>query len=754
MDKNQLKREGLLFGRAFQRAYKLVMLYTSEHISSEDPLQRAYAALNNLLKQTPQFTFGFFNRRVVLNELLTPDASLDPLEEEFFKRDITAVSFVLGLTYREFKRGVGILTTKKDAIEEGGGIAVFIRKNQVEGMRILAAERRPSMTGDTMLGTDVQSFMMAQTLLEPQQAARSVNLELLLQSAGMGAPAGPASTPAELLGLVEKASQTAWSNPESNPSQMIQAVAHLLEELTPDYLIAALPPERQAELRGRPAGEVASAIAEDAALEWAKRRWAVGDGDGEGGGGSGEGEGGGGGEGGGIAGEEVVRVLGRALQTTQVAERLLQKLGQLVQKGDLPATITDRVREEMTWSSWTLAERHSHLMSRRQFTVQDFRHLVEYLKQVGHEGSIDQASEVAQHYLACVDAAAAPERTEGMGRLPELIRILTELHSLDFVRQVMDRFCEQLEQEASSPSPYHPEISACLAAAAQSLAMFEDFESAVRIGTALETSCHSDPERHAECCGEALQNLASSATVERLVELSLQKRSELKSSRAIASLLRLVDTAAAEIVFRMLEEERSATGRSRLLHIARQLGDGAFRAARSRLADERWYVVRNACTVLGALNDPELATNLDSALRHTDSRVQQAALTALLRSTVAGRGAALVNALPALPPHLQETVLDELLLLKDATALDPLEGFLLRNTTVRTGVLEKALRALIAIPDERIVEVLNSVLLHGEAPPSLRKTAYFALKNSSYPSAQQKLAQFRLLAPDDPLLKE
>jgi HEAT repeat protein len=750
MDKNQLKREGLVFGRSFQRAYKLVMLYGSEHVSSEEPLQRCYDSLNGLLKQSPQFTFGFFNRRVVLNELLTPDASLDALEEEFFKRDIAAVVFVLGITLREFKRGLSILATKKDFIEEGGGISVFIQKNQIEGMRIVAAERRPSLTGDTMLGTDLQSFMMAQTLLEPQQT-RSVNLDLLLQSAGISAPAGQPASPAELLGLVEKASQAAWSNPEGNPSQVIQAVAHLLEELTPNYLLGALPPDRQTALRGRPAGEVATELAEDAALEWAKRRWAAGGGDGS----DGEDGGGhGGGEPGGFAGEEVVRVLGRALQTTQVAERLLQKLGQLVQKGDLPASITERVRDEMTWNSWTLAERHAHMLGLSRFTSQDFRHLTEFLQHVGREGSIEQASQVSHHYLERVERGSSQDRREGMERLPELIRILTGLHSLDFVRELMDRFCTQLGREAVAPDPCHSEISACLAAAAQSLAMFEDFESAVRIGTELEASARSNPERHAECCGQALHNLLNPTTVERLIELSLQKRGELTSSRAIASLLRLVDTQAGEVVFRMLEGERSASGRSRLLHIARQLGDGSLRAARKRLQDERWYVVRNACTVLGALDDPALASHLEPALRHPDARVQQAALTSLSRSTAADRAVVLASALPALPPHLQESVLDELMLLKDPAALDALEGFLLHNPTGKAGVLEKTFRALIAIPDARVVEILNSVLKHGEAPSGLRRLALLALKDSPYPSAQQRISQYRELAPNDPLLKE
>jgi hypothetical protein len=66
MDQNQLKRDGLVFGRNFQRAYKLVMLYGIQHASSEAPAKQAYDALNALLKHLPQFTFGFYNRRVVL----------------------------------------------------------------------------------------------------------------------------------------------------------------------------------------------------------------------------------------------------------------------------------------------------------------------------------------------------------------------------------------------------------------------------------------------------------------------------------------------------------------------------------------------------------------------------------------------------------------------------------------------------------------------------------------------------------------
>ena len=97
------------------------------------------------------------------------------------------MTFSIGLTFREFKRGLTILTTKPEIIQQSG-VAAFIRKNQVEGLRILAADKKEALKGDTELGMDFQSFMMAQTMLQPDQIARSMNLQMLVQSAGINAP--------------------------------------------------------------------------------------------------------------------------------------------------------------------------------------------------------------------------------------------------------------------------------------------------------------------------------------------------------------------------------------------------------------------------------------------------------------------------------------------------------------------------------------------------------------------------------------
>lgn len=57
IEKNQLKKEGLIFGRALQRAYKLAFLYSPDHPAAEEPIQTSYAMLTAIMKKSPQFTF-------------------------------------------------------------------------------------------------------------------------------------------------------------------------------------------------------------------------------------------------------------------------------------------------------------------------------------------------------------------------------------------------------------------------------------------------------------------------------------------------------------------------------------------------------------------------------------------------------------------------------------------------------------------------------------------------------------------------
>ena len=769
VDKNQLKTQGLVFGRNLQRAYKIVLLYSPDHAGAQDSLQQAYSKLTELLKISPQFTFGFFNQRVLLNDLLTADPTLAALQADFSKRNIAAITFQLGITFREFKRCLGLIVTKQDVIEAGGGIDAFIRKHSIEGVRLLAEEKRHATDGDTVLGMDLQSYLTAQSIFETKPGRKTQALEMLLQAAGMEVPDSLGGSPAEVLEIAGKAAHAALSDPEKDPNEVVQSLARLIEDLSPEYLISALPPEQQERLRGRPPQEVAAELAEDMAVEWAGKRLLEagsepGSGTGTGSGsGTGEGSGsgtevsfgGGTGKATGSASEkEVARVLSRTLKTTQMAHRLLQKVGALAKQAQLPPEMVQRIQEELQWSALTNEERHARLLEMDAFDEAKFRRLLDHVSEMGRDGNVEKATQASERFLAWVESTSGEERVAGLSWLPELIQALAGLHTLSFVRAVIERLCPQMAEDPVSDWPCHRALVNSLANAAQCAALFEGFDAAWKVGLELEQSAARDASEHADCCLAGLNHLLALRSVERLVELTLQKQTDVALGRTLAGLARLTAGQTTEVVFQLLEGESVATNRSRLIRLAGQLGKSGLEAARKRLADPRWYVVRNACNVLGTLGDPELAAQLREPLRHADERVQEAAVAALAKSKAAGREESLGEALPYLQPHAQEAVLNELLLARRPETIPLLEDFVRLATGSKQGMREKAIQVLATIPEPRSVEALGRILEDTLQSLTLRRTALNALRASANPLAREHLAEFARTTPGDPLAGE
>src|SRR5258708_17415781 len=130
-DNKQLKNLGLRFARALQMTIKTAVMFTVEHKSVVRPIQQSYLLLNNLLKETGQFTFGFVDNQVLLNNILTTDTTLRQLETEFLKRRIAVLTFVPGLTLARYKKVVSAISSTGKAIEDAGGLFGFLDQNAI-----------------------------------------------------------------------------------------------------------------------------------------------------------------------------------------------------------------------------------------------------------------------------------------------------------------------------------------------------------------------------------------------------------------------------------------------------------------------------------------------------------------------------------------------------------------------------------------------------------------------------------------------
>jgi hypothetical protein len=736
-EKTSLKAEGLAFGRTLQAAFKTVALYSMNHPAAEKVTAEIYASFNKLVKQTQQFTFGFLNKRVLLNELLTDDDSLSSLQAEFYRRGIGAVTICAGITLDEFRRGLAILCTRPKLIEERGGIKSFLQQNRIEGMRILPAVMPE--TGDTVLQMDPESYLLAQESLGTGAGAGWRGLASLMRTVDMEQPESYAVGAKETLELVRQATQAALGATGVDPSEAMRALVLLLEEATPAYLLSALPPEKQSELAGCSAEDVARSLMEDVTVDLAVKRLADNPAASQ------------------TTGvqDSAMRILRRGLEVTRVAERLLQKLSRVSEEAHLPAEVFDQIRQEIMWAQLDLQQKHAQLMRVARFDDQDFSRLLSYVQEAINAGSIREVTEVVEHYLGFLDLPVDRLRAHELARLSQLLPLLANSATFSLLQEIVTRLRQDLFGENGADWDCHQQAANCLLTAAQTAALYEDFGTVHKIGLDFENCLATDKTRHLDCCARALENLLSTASFERVIGRYVATRDDLTWAKVVASFAQWLGPKSGEVVFTLLEKEDSWSNRLRLVHVCSSLlGATALEAARRRLADERWYVVRNACLILGELGDPEITTQLCSALRHPDVRVQHAAVTSIVKCHGQGRAAAFAEALPHLKQTVLDTALDELVFLKDPESIEGLQQFILAKTGSRAGALEKAVRSLAAIGSDPALEVLGQVLSDSGQAPFVRNSALRALGGTPLPSAKRILADFIQQAPHDPLVTQ
>ena len=833
-------------------------------------MQQSWDLLVPLLKQGGQFTFGFMNQRVLLNSSLVSSTSLTHLEVEFTKREIAAITFQAGVALKDYKRALALLTTRPTVIVERGGIKKFLAANPIEGVRIAPAAK-PKEEGDTIeVGMDFESFLTAQAILGPGGASGTSALEMLVDAAGAKKPQGFGGSPREMVEVAEEAARNTVTDPDGDLSELLMAVTQMLSGMKPDSLLASLPPEKQADLRGHSPGVMAAHVMEDAIAGWATERLGAaagaGGGGGTGSGGTGSGGTGGGGTGSGGTGsggtgsggtgsggtgsggtgsggtgsggtggggtgsggtggggtgsggtgsggtgsggtgsggtggggtgsggtggggtgsggtgsggtgsggtgsggtgsgegegsqgnveKEVLQALLRGLKATRVAERLMQKLGQFVEQANLPKEVYERIQREVMWFTHPAEEKHAQLLSQERYTSQEFVRLVQYVQEAMSEGKVSEATDVAQHYFSAWEKAPSAVRAEEMKRAPELLRALASVQTLPLMHTLAEPLLREILDETRLHWPCHLEATNCLAIVAQNAGRLEDFEFVHKIASDLKRSMARHPSQHADCCGKALAGLLTPEGLERLIESFLQRRSDAAWVRTATSLLTMIGPLGAEVAFRRLEEEPAASNRLPLIRLIRSLGALAIEASRKRLSDPRWYVVRNAAYILGDLGDPELPRQLRGAVRHPEFRVQQAAMTAILKSNVAGRGEILAEALTELQAGVLEMALDELTVLKDPASVEHLEALVLGKKEFKAGVLEKAVIALGAVPSDRAAEALCKIIMDAAQPLLVRRAALGGLYNHGSAMAPSLVAKLASLPPSDPLAAE
>lgn len=184
LDSKQVKGLGLQFARALQVAIKTAAVFPIEHKSSERPIQQSFDFLTTVLKASGAFTLGFIDKEVMLNKILTSDPSLRPLETEFTKRGVAAITFDPGIGFASYKKLIYLFAAPSANVEAAGGFLPHLNQNPLEGLHILPAKKqKKDEEGDTIIETDSESYILARQRGEHKNADDFLeSIEALLES--------------------------------------------------------------------------------------------------------------------------------------------------------------------------------------------------------------------------------------------------------------------------------------------------------------------------------------------------------------------------------------------------------------------------------------------------------------------------------------------------------------------------------------------------------------------------------------------
>ena len=549
----------------------------------------------------------------------------------------------------------------------------------------------------------------------------------------MGVTVGSPGGPAGITAVVEGYFNATLMESVDGPQQSYVELARIIAESRPEVVLASLPPKRREALRKLPPDQMAAEVIEDTAAQWAAKRLgsAPPDADGE------------------IVEEEVIRVLLRSLQATQVASRLAEKLGDYIREFSVPSSTTERIRSELEWAVVPSKEKTRRLLLFKTFETNQFRRLLVHIQDLLKAGEGPTVTQLANHYVSLISDNGS-YRAEDLGRLPELIQTVSGLRS-DFWQNTSARLSGALPELSTHPL-LHQQVLNALLAIAHVVSKFEEFDIVESIGTSIHAVAAARPAQHEKCCHAALTRLVSTQGLERILEMYVQKRDEGNLLRTASALLRFSGPGGIGKAVALLQEEKNAANRLALIRLISRIGPSALETVRKCLKDERWYVVRNACKLLVQLKDPEMVNGLAPVLRHHEERVQKAALDAIRESRDPRRAVVMADALPFLKPQLRDEVLNELLFLRDPASVPALERLLFADTK---GNLQVACtQTLAAIPGPEAQRALLHVLSSPNLSAAARRMALTTIARDMSPEVKKALRQYAEAAPNDVMAPE
>src|SRR5206468_3572301 len=163
--------------------------------------------------------------------------------------------------------------------------------------------------------------------------------------------------------VVEQSVRRSLAQESGNPEKSLLSLARVLSNTGVDKILERFPEDRREELRLLKPDQLAAEYLEDTALQLAGSKLRHSEGPNQV-----------------VLEEEALQVFSRALQATQMADRLAAKLAKFIQDFAVPPHVQEKIREELQWTSYPLNKRFACLLDMPHYSNLEFRRFMELAK--------------------------------------------------------------------------------------------------------------------------------------------------------------------------------------------------------------------------------------------------------------------------------------------------------------------------------------------------------------------------------------
>lgn len=574
-------------------AAKSLMMYSETHPSAQTALQNAYRMLNQTLEESSPFTISVIGEGLLLEG--KPVEGKGPIIVRFIQLlsdlNIHSITFNQGLQQQELVSLLRVLNLKPKRIEDMGGLDVVLDKDAIKSIQV--NKIKYGVIGEDGIDDYSDELILSQ-------------LATALQSAMSGEDSGGA------LALAEKVEGSLENLPSREPAEVLFNVFHqMIQSAHGSPIEDQMLKERFLEvfrsftprMQGRLLlGAVLNkSVLEKSSLKGFYRQ---------------------------LSPDEMEGSILNLLDEVQETSKL-DKFFSVLQKEE-KVLLSDLVRRKMdemgllkrepgmTLTSW------EDLTKRDSLDPMDIERVPEALSHMLMEAEMTEADQLFKRVLGYLSNGRPEQKIATVKAIPAMIAALSRNVRWVNVEASLSLLVANYYRKESDPDVLSALMFYLLSSFKQN---FEagNFPACQSLLATIRSRANN-MENFEDHVSQYINTMA--------VPFNFAMRQGTEGSETALDYLQLCGPAGAELFLELLAEEEDQHVRSRLITFIEKLDRvDLLPAMEKRLADPRWYVVRNMVTIIGKMIDlKETPAFLQQAARHRDPRVAKELIKKLLKT--------------------------------------------------------------------------------------------------------------------------